>query len=104
MAEPDPRIDLSGPHRGTFNTLTPDAGIVADPFHVIKYANSKVDERRRRVQKEALGHRRSEAVKNLMKRGTRAAFGRPRYRHYRIRSLLEVGRPNRYRLTSIRPR
>ncbi len=30
---------------------------VADPFHVVKVANSKLDECRRRVQNETLGHR-----------------------------------------------
>jgi len=35
----------------------PDATQVADPFHVVKLANSKLDECRRRVQNETLGHR-----------------------------------------------
>ena len=35
----------------------PDAIQVADPFHVIKVANTKLDECRRRVQNETLGHR-----------------------------------------------
>lgn len=30
---------------------------MADPFHVVKHANSKLDECRRRVQNETLGHR-----------------------------------------------
>lgn len=50
-------LDLSGPYRKTFNDTLPDAVQVADPFHVIKVANSKVDECRRRVQNETLGHR-----------------------------------------------
>jgi transposase len=50
-------MDLSGPYRATFDTMVPDAEIVADPFHVIRHANSKVDECRRRVQNEILGHR-----------------------------------------------
>jgi transposase len=37
--------------------MLPDATQVADPFHVIKLANSKLDECRRRVQNETLGHR-----------------------------------------------
>jgi transposase len=35
----------------------PKATLVADPFHVVKLANSKLDECRRRVQDETLGHR-----------------------------------------------
>ena len=34
-----------------------DATQVADPFHVVKLANSRVDETRRRVQNETVGHR-----------------------------------------------
>ncbi len=50
-------MDLSGPYRATFDTMVPDAEQVADPFHVVKHANSKLDECRRRVQNEVLGHR-----------------------------------------------
>jgi len=50
-------MDLSGPYRATFDTMVPDAEIVADPFHVVRHANSKLDECRRRVQNETLGHR-----------------------------------------------
>lgn len=50
-------LDLSGPYRKTFNDTLPDAVQVADPFHVCKLANSRVDECRRRVQNETLGHR-----------------------------------------------
>jgi transposase len=50
-------LDLSGPYRLAFDTMLPDAVQVADPFHVVKLANSKVDECRRRVQNETCGHR-----------------------------------------------
>ena len=50
-------LDLSGPYRAVFDTMLPDAVQVADPFHLVKLANSKLDERRRRVQNETLGHR-----------------------------------------------
>jgi transposase len=49
--------DLSGPYRLVFETMVPRATLVADPFHVVKIANSKLDECRRRVQNETLGHR-----------------------------------------------
>jgi len=48
---------LSGPYRAVFDTMVPDATQVADPFHVVKLANAKLDECRRRVQNETLGHR-----------------------------------------------
>lgn len=50
-------LDMSGPYRATFDTMLPDAVQIADPFHLIKLANSKLDEVRRRVQNETLGHR-----------------------------------------------
>jgi transposase len=50
-------LDMSGPYRKTFDDSLPDATQVADPFHVVKHASSKLDECRRRVQNETLGHR-----------------------------------------------
>ena len=37
--------------------MLPDAVQVADPFHLVKLANQKLDECRRRVQNETVGHR-----------------------------------------------
>ena len=50
-------LDLSGPWRLAFDTMLPDAGQVADPFHLVKLANLRLDEVRRRVQHETFGHR-----------------------------------------------
>jgi transposase len=50
-------LDLSGPYRSVFDTMLPDVVQVADPFHVVKLAGHKLDEVRRRVQNETLGHR-----------------------------------------------
>jgi transposase len=50
-------LDLSGPYSKVFTTMVPDAVQVADPFHVVKLANTKLDECRRRVQNETMGHR-----------------------------------------------
>jgi transposase len=50
-------LDLSGPYRAVFDTMVPDAVQIADPFHLVKLANSKLDECRRRVQNETMGHR-----------------------------------------------
>jgi hypothetical protein len=40
-----------------FDTILPDAVQVADPFHLVKLANQRLDEVRRRVQNEMFGHR-----------------------------------------------
>ena len=50
-------LDLSGPYRSAFDTALPHARQVADPFHVVKLANGALDEVRRRVQNQTLGHR-----------------------------------------------
>lgn len=50
-------LDLSGPYRAVFDTMVPDAVQIADPFHLVKLANSELDECRRRVQNETMGHR-----------------------------------------------
>ena len=50
-------LDLSGSYKAVFDACLPHATQVADKFHVIKLANERVDETRRRVQNEVLGHR-----------------------------------------------
>lgn len=50
-------LDLSGPDRKVFNTALPWATQIADLFHAVRLANQKLDECRRRVQTELLGHR-----------------------------------------------
>ena len=50
-------LDLSGAYRRTFDVALPHVGQVADPFHAIRLANNTVDEVRRRVQNDTLGHR-----------------------------------------------
>jgi hypothetical protein len=67
-------IDPSGPYRKTFNDSLPEAMLVADPFHVIKLANTRLDDGRRRTQQETLGHR-----------------GRRDDPLYRTRTLLTIG-------------
>ena len=50
-------MDLSGAYRRSFDVALPHAGQVADPFHVIRLGNNSIDEVRRRVQNDTLGHR-----------------------------------------------
>ena len=50
-------LDLSGPYRLVFDTMLAHAGQIADPFHLIRLTNQALDECRRRVQNETLGHR-----------------------------------------------
>lgn len=50
-------LDLSGPWRLAFDSIDPDAVQIADPFQLAKLANQRLDEVRRWVQQETLGHR-----------------------------------------------
>lgn len=50
-------LDLSSSYRSVFNAVLPDATQIADPFHLVRLANAKLDECRRRVQNELFGHR-----------------------------------------------
>ena len=50
-------LDLSGAYRRAFDVALPHAGQVADAFHVIRLANNSIDEVRRRVRNDTLGHR-----------------------------------------------
>jgi transposase len=43
-------LDLSGPYKTVFDTMLPGATQIADPFHLIRLANLRLDECRRRVQ------------------------------------------------------
>ena len=65
------------PHRGYLNGILaylPDAIVTVDCFHGVKLANTMVDDVRRRVQQETLGHRGHKvdplyATRRLMTRG-----------------------------------
>ena len=48
-------LDLSGPYRRTFDDSLPHVAQVADPFHLVRLANDKLDKVRRRVQNELVG-------------------------------------------------
>ena len=50
-------LELSGPYRAAFDAALPAAKQVADPFHVVRLGNDALDEVRRRVQNQTLGHR-----------------------------------------------
>ena len=50
-------LDLSGAYKAVLDACLPSTTQVADPFHVIKLANERIDQCRRRIQNEVLGHR-----------------------------------------------
>jgi len=50
-------LDMSGPYRKVFDTMLPDVTQVVDPFHLVKLGGQKLDDVRRRVNQEIVGHR-----------------------------------------------
>ncbi|MCQ3808046.1 MAG: transposase [Acidimicrobiia bacterium] len=89
-------LDLSGPYRAAFNKALPHAKQVTDQFHMVKLANKALDEVRRRVQIDTLGHRGRKddplyrARKLLLSASERiTANGQ-----VRLRGLLEAGDPH----------
>ena len=88
-------LDLSGPYRSVFDTMLPDATQVADPFHLVKLANSKVDEVRRRVQNETLGHRgrKTDPLYRCRRLLTKADERLDERGRTKLRGLLDAGDP-----------
>ena len=89
-------LDLSASYRTVFDTMLPDAVQVADPFHVVKLANTALDECRRRVQNETLGHRgrRDDPLWRARRRLTIARERLSADQHDRLMGLLRAGDPH----------
>ncbi|MDH2902962.1 MAG: ISL3 family transposase [Actinomycetota bacterium] len=88
-------LDLSGPYRKVFNDTLPWATQIADPFHVIKLANSKLDECRRRVQTKLFGHRgrKLDPLYRARRLLTMAAERLDEKSHEKVLGLLRAGDP-----------
>ena len=79
----------------TLPTTGPHARQVADPFHVVRLANHRLDEVRRRVQNETLGHRGRKRDPLYGARRLTKAHGRISDRgQTRLLGLLEAGDPH----------
>ena len=88
-------LDLSGPYRAAFDTALPDAAQVADPFHVVRLANTALDEVRRRVQQQTLGHRgrKPDPLYRARKLLVSASENITDSGRVRLRGLLDAGDP-----------
>ena len=88
-------LDLSGPYRAAFDTALPDAAQVADPFHVVRLANTALDEVRRRVQNQTLGHRghKHDPLYKARKLLVSASENITDSGRVRLRGLLDAGDP-----------
>jgi transposase len=88
-------LDLSGPYRKTFEDTLGHVTQVADPFHLIRLANSKLDECRRRVQNETIGHRgrKDDPLYRARRLLTKAHERLDERGDTKLRGLLEAGDP-----------
>ena len=88
-------LDLSGPYRAAFDTAIPDARQVADPFHVVRLGNTALDEVRRRVQNQTLGHRgrKHDPLYRARKLLVAASENVTDSGRVRLRGLLDAGDP-----------
>lgn len=90
-------LDLSASYKSVFDTMLPDAVQVADPFHVVRLANQALDECRRRVQNETLGHR-GRKTDPLYRCRRRLVMARERLSvdgHDKLLGLLAAGDPRK---------
>ena len=89
-------IDLTGVYRSVFDTMLPGAILIADPFHVVRVANRYLDECRRRVQNQTVGHRgrKSDPLYRARRRLTMARERLSESQHERMLGLLRAGDPH----------
>jgi transposase len=89
-------LDMSGPYRKVFTDSLGHVSQVADPFHVVQHANSKLDECRRRVQNETLGHRgrKSDPLYRSRRLLTKGHERLDEAGDAKLMGLLEAGDPN----------
>jgi Transposase len=80
-----------------FDTMLPKAVQVADPFHVVRLGNTALDECRRRVQNETVGHRgrKDDPLYRARRRLVMAVERLTVDGMERLRGLLEAGDPHR---------
>ena len=89
-------LDMSGPYRKAYDRVLPYAPGVADPFHVSRLANQRLDEVRRRVQNETLGHRgrKGDPLYGIRRLLTAAHDKISDRCQTRLRGLLDAGDPH----------
>ena len=89
-------LDMSATYAAVYSVVLPKAAQVVDPFHAVSLANRCLDEVRRRVQTEQLGHR-GRRHDPLYRARRALLLGEEKLDQgaaERLRSLLELGDPH----------
>ncbi len=89
-------LDLSGTYRSVSDAMLPHAIQIADPFHVVKHANTKLDECRRRVHNQTMGHRgrKTDPLYRCRRLLTKADERLSDHAATKLRGLLAAGDPD----------
>jgi transposase len=89
-------LDMSNTYAAVYSVMLPKATQVVDSFHLVKLANHCLDEVRRRVQSEELGHRgrRDDPLYRVRRALTTGEEKLSAESKERLWSLLSLGDPN----------
>jgi transposase len=88
-------LDMSRTYAAVYHVVLPQAAQVVDPFHAVQLANRALDDVRRRVQTERLGHRgrRDDPLYRARRALLRAEERLSQAATERLTSLLQLGDP-----------
>jgi transposase len=89
-------LDMSATYAAVYSVILPKAAQVVDPFHVVSLANRCLDNVRRRVQSEQLGHRgrRDDPLYRARRALLAGEEKLDASAAERLQSLLQLGDPN----------
>ena len=89
-------LDMSATYAAVYSVVLPQAKQVVDSFHAVALANRCLDDVRRRVQNEQLGHRgrRDDPLYRARRALLRAEETLDAHASERLQSLLELGDPH----------
>jgi len=89
-------LDMSAAYAAVFSVVLPHATQVVDPFHAVALANRALDDVRRRVQIEQLGHRgrKDDPLYRIRRSLLRGEERLDEKAAQRLESLLTLGDPN----------
>jgi transposase len=89
-------LDMSATYAAVYTVVLPKAAQVVDPFHAVSLANHCLDDVRRRVQSEQLGHRgrRDDPLYRARRALLRGEEKLDEAAALRLQSLLELGDPD----------
>jgi transposase len=89
-------LDMAATYRSVYRQVLPQATLVADPFHVVRLATTCLDQVRRWVQNDLLGHRghKTDPLYRARRLLTKAAERLDEPGTARLRGLLAAGDPD----------